>query len=116
MSAKVAVSPKNNFPTLRRTLIVCRFPAEHTAWSLDTRSCALDQRPTGGKPRTTAAVHSMSLCRAFRLARRHASTSAWHTTPLEGRSVLRLEGADVFTFLQASAGSVAPPSWLSWPP
>ena len=49
----------------------------------------------------------MSLCRAFRLARRHASTSAWHTTPLEGRSVLRLEGADVFTFLQVSACSVA---------
>jgi hypothetical protein len=30
-----------------------------------------------------------------------AAAGGWHTAALEGRSVLRLEGADVYTYLQA---------------
>ena len=33
----------------------------------------------------------------------------WRTAALEGRSVLRLEGADVYTFLQARAQRALPP-------
>lgn len=40
---------------------------------------------------------------ALQLLRRHASTAAWHATQLDNRSILRLQGADVFTFLQARA-------------
>jgi hypothetical protein len=46
------------------------------------------------------------LARACARALRHCSSSAsggstWRSGALEGRSVLRLEGADVFPFLQA---------------